>query len=307
MKNRIFPALISLLLILSLLCSCQGSGQQISGGIGDGNVPPVSEAIDLYITVNDNVPYFTADEITTTAFETYSSLDPLGRCGVAYACIGTELMPTEERDFSLSSVSPSGWMYNGTSNNNVYPTDVVPGGYIYNRCHLIGYQLTAETTTKENLITGTKYFNINGMFPFENMVADYIKETGNHVMYRVTPSYEGYNLLCSGVLIEAYSVEDEGDGISFCVFIYNVQPGVEIDYYTGENRLESSDESEKIEITCDYIINTDSKKVHLSTCSTGQKLSGAHRADFTGTLSELYELYPAYTQCGICRAFEADK
>lgn len=321
MKNRILSIVISLLLIVStLLTGCNALGNTPDTNLPDppqssappspsidkDDIPSASEATEKYITVNNNLPYFTSEEITTEAFETYSPLDELGRCGTAFACIGKELMPSEDRDFSLSSISPSGWMYNGVSNNNVYSTSVVPGGYIYNRCHLIGFQLTAETTNKQNLITGTKQFNINGMLPFENMVADFITDTEYHVMYRVTPVYEGYNLLCDGVLLEAYSVEDEGEGLTLCVFIYNVQPGVEIDYYTGENRLAGDGGSdESVEVVRDYIINTNSGKVHLSTCSTGKKLTGEHRVDFTGTLSELLLEYPDYTQCGTCKAFVA--
>lgn len=319
MKNRALCILLALLLSLSLLLTgCDISGIAGQGGtpntpsapsIGKDDIPPVEEAVDLFITVNDNKPYFTDEEITDIAFESYSPLDTLGRCGTAFACIGKELMPTEERDFSLTSISPSGWeTKNGKSNNNVYPTSVVPGGYIYNRCHLIGYQLTAETTNKQNLITGTRSFNVDGMLLFENMVADFIKDTGYHVMYRVTPVYDGYNLLCDGVLIEMQSVEDRGEGLTHCVFIYNVQPGVDINYSTGENRLEgSSDDSPgTVEITRNYIINTNSKKVHLDTCSTGKKLEGDHRVDFSGTLTELLEKYPSYTQCGTCKAFVAE-
>ena len=159
------------------------------------------------------------------AFESYAELDTLGRCGVAFASVGKELMPTEDRE-SISDVTPSGWKYQGVSNNNRY--DFVDNGYIYNRCHLIGFQLTGENANEKNLITGTRYLNIRGMLPFEDMVADYVKETGNHVMYRVTPIFGEYDLVASGVLIEGYSVEDEGDGICFCVYAYNVQPGVEI-------------------------------------------------------------------------------
>lgn len=182
-----------------------------------------------YIIVNDNTPFFTDDDMTTTSFENYGELDSLGRCTAAYANVGQDLMPTEKRG-SISSVKPTGWQ--------TVKYDNVDGKYLYNRCHLIGYQLTAENANKNNLITGTRYLNVDGMLLFENMVADYIKETNNHVLYRVTPIFTGDNLLADGVLMEAESVEDNGEGISYNVFCYNVQPGVKIDYVTGDSSLE---------------------------------------------------------------------
>lgn len=182
-----------------------------------------------YVVINGNEPYFTDDDLTTEVFETYSDLDDLGRCGVAYANICQELMPTEERG-EIGSVKPSGWAQN--------KYDWVDGKYLYNRCHLIGFQLAGENANELNLITGTRYMNVDGMLPFENMVADYVHETDGHVLYRVTPVYEDDNLLASGVLMEALSVEDKGESIEFCIFCYNAQPGVEIDYTTGENWAE---------------------------------------------------------------------
>lgn len=179
-----------------------------------------------YIVVNNNVPYFEESDYTTKAFEEYSELDSLGRCGVAYANICKEIMPTKERG-SISSIKPSGWQ--------TKKYDIVDGKYLYNRCHLIGYQLSGENANKKNLITGTRYMNVEGMLPFENMVADYVKETNNHVLYRVTPIFDGDNLVASGVLIEAKSVEDDGEGIELCVYCYNIQPGIEIDYATGDS------------------------------------------------------------------------
>ena len=186
-----------------------------------------------YTSVNGNVPYFTAAELTTTSFETYSDLDTLGRCGVTYACIGQDLMPTEERG-SIGMVKPTGW-------HTVRYDGLVDGNYLYNRCHLIGYQLTGENANTKNLITGTRYLNIEGMLPFENMAADYVKETGDHVLYRVTPIFVGDNLVASGVQMEACSVEDRGEELCFNVFVFNVQPGITIDYATGDSRL--SDEN----------------------------------------------------------------
>ena len=177
-----------------------------------------------YIAINDNQPSFTSDDYTTNAFEKYAELDYLGRCGVTYACVGVEIMPTEDRG-SIGQVKPTGWV--------TAKYDFVDGKYLYNRCHLIGFQLTGENANTQNLITGTRYMNTEGMLPFENMIADYVKETENHVLYRVTPIFDGENLVASGVQMEAYSVEDNGEGICFNVYCYNVQPGVEINYSTG--------------------------------------------------------------------------
>ena len=198
------------------------------------NTPNVSSLSELpsyhgssYITINENMPSFEEDELTMESFEYYSELDYLGRCGVAYACIGQDIMPTEERG-SIGHIRPSGW-------HTVKYNDLIDGNYLYNRCHLIGYQLAGENANEKNLITGTRQFNVEGMLPFENMVAEYVRETGNHVLYRVTPIFEGTNLVATGVQMEAYSVEDSGQGICFHVFVYNVQDGIVIDYATGES------------------------------------------------------------------------
>ncbi|MCI8950638.1 MAG: DNA/RNA non-specific endonuclease [Lachnospiraceae bacterium] len=181
-----------------------------------------------YVQINGNVPDFTKEEETLVSFEYYSPLDELGRCGVAYANIGQDLMPTEERG-SISSVKPAGW--------HSVRYDNVEGKSLYNRCHLIGFQLTGENANEQNLITGTRYLNVEGMLPFENMVAEYVRETNNHVLYRVTPVYEGENLIADGLLMEAKSVEDHGAGVCFFIYAYNVQPGIQIDYLTGESSL----------------------------------------------------------------------
>ena len=207
--------------------------------VGTGSVAPVllssipAYSGNPYVTINNNVPNFSAAELKTTGYEKYSELDKLGRTGVAIASVGKDTMPKngEERG-DISSIKPTGWVQG--------EYDCVSGGWLYNRCHLIGWQLSAENANKKNLLTGTKYFNVSGMLPFENMVADYIKETSNHVAYRVTPIYDGNNLLASGVQIEAYSVEDNGEGIQFNVFCYNVQPQITIDYATGKNTGPSS-------------------------------------------------------------------
>ena len=267
-----------------------------------------------YTSVNGNVPYFSAAELATQSFETYSDLDSLGRCGVTYACIGKDLMPTEERG-SIGMVKPTGW-------HTVRYDDLVDGKYLYNRCHLIGYQLTGENANTQNLITGTRYLNIEGMLPFENMVADYIQETNNHVLYRVTPIFEGNNLLANGVLMEGYSVEDKGAGVSYCVFAYNVQPGIEIDYATGESKLADgaqqeeqktatvtptpSPEPEKQEpVTrseasqADYILNTNTKKFHYPTCSSVNDMKEKNKQEFFGTRDETIAL--GYSPCGRCK------
>ena len=205
------------------------TGTQIGAGaevyVDLAAIPPYSG--DPYAVVNGNVPYFTESDLTSESFEYYSDLDELGRCGTAYSSVGTDLMPTEKRG-SISKVKPTGWQ------TSEY--EFVDGKHLYNRCHLIGYQLTAENANEKNLITGTRYPNVDGMLPFENLVADYVKETENHVLYRVTPVFEEDNLVASGVLMEAESVEDEGAGVEYCVYVYNVQPGVVIDYATGENQ-----------------------------------------------------------------------
>lgn len=267
-----------------------------------------------YISVNGNVPYFTAAELTTTSFETYSDLDTLGRCGVTYACIGQDLMPTKERG-SIGMVKPTGW-------HTVRYDDLVDGKYLYNRCHLIGYQLTGENANTQNLITGTRYLNIEGMLPFENMVADYIQETDNHVLYRVTPIFEGNNLLANGVLMEGYSVEDKGAGVSYCVFAYNVQPGIEIDYATGESKLADSAQQEEQKTAtvtptpspepekqepatgseasqADYILNTNTKKFHYPTCSSVNDMKEKNKQESFGTRDEA--ISNGYFPCGRCK------
>lgn len=180
-----------------------------------------------YAVINNNIPYFTDSELSAVSYEYYSELDSLGRCGVCVASIGQDIMPTEERG-EIGNIKPTGW-------HTVKYPGIIDENYLYNRCHLIGYQLAGENTNVNNLITGTRYMNVEGMLPFENEVADYVRETGNHVMYRVTPMFRGDNLVADGVLIEAESVEDNGSGILFNVFCYNVQPGITIDYATGDS------------------------------------------------------------------------
>lgn len=265
-----------------------------------GSIPEYSG--DIYIEINGNIPYFTEDEYTTEVFETYSDLDSLGRCGVAYANICQELMPTEERG-DISSVYPTGWVQNSY--------EFVDGKAVFNRSHLIGFQLARENDNELNLITGTRTMNVVGMLPFENMVADYVKETDNHVLYRVTPLFEGDNLLASGVLMEAWSVEDGGDGVCFCVYVYNVEPGVVIDYLTGENwadtdyEAEGSDTSESdYESSVEsgeentYVLNTNTMRFHYPDCESVTQMNESNKEEVTTTREELIEEgYSPYGNC----------
>ena len=257
----------------------------------DNNIPDFSGK--AYVALNNNIPEFKSTEITTRAFEDYTNLDYSGRCGVAFACLGLETMPTEERG-EIGMIKPSGW--------HSITYDCVDGKYLYNRCHLIGFQLSGENANEKNLITGTRYLNIQGMLPFENMVADYIKETGNHVMYRVTPVFEGNNLLAKGVKMEGYSVEDDGEGICFNVFCYNAQPSIKIDYETGESYLISKPTeapvTEDNEKSATYILNTNSKKFHYPDCSSVGRMSEKNKKEFNGNRSEL--ISDGYEPCGNC-------
>ena len=228
--------LIVLILLLGVLFYCKDdiynyTYSLINSGSSSSNMEDIVDYNgNSYVIVNDNNPYFKEEEYTTDSFEKYSELDSLGRCGVAYANISKELMPTEKRG-SIGSIKPSGW--------HTVKYDHIDGKYLYNRCHLIGYQLTGENANEKNLITCTRSMNTKGMLQFENMVTKYIKDTGNHVLYRVTPVFEGNNLVATGVEMEAYSVEDNGKGIKFNVFVYNIEDGIIIDYKTGDSKLAS--------------------------------------------------------------------
>lgn len=218
-----------------------------------------------------------------------SEIDNLGRCSVAYACVGKDIMPAEKRG-TIGSVKPSGW--------HTVKYDCIDGKYLYNRCHLIGYQLTGENANNKNLITGTRYLNVEGMLPFENMVADYVKETDNHVLYRVTPIFERDNLLASGVQMEAKSVEDNGDGISFNVYCYNVQPDIVIDYKTGESWEVGNEKSISESDTTTYILNTNTKKFHLKSCSSAKNLPDKNREEYSGNRNDL--ISKGYEPCKKC-------
>ena len=281
MKN-VKRSLAALLLPLCLLLAgcAPPEGTQVSFSMEE--LPAFSG--EPYVVINGNQPDFPQEDMTGESFETYSPLDLLGRCGAAYASIGEDLMPTEERE-SISSVTPSGWI------NREYD-----GEYLYNRCHLIGYQLTGENANEENLITGTRYMNVEGMLPFENLTADYIQETGNHVLYRVTPVFEGQNLVASGVQMEAWSVEDSGGGVCFNVYVYNCQPGVVIDYATGESWAEGEEAEETSPVS--YVLNTSSRKFHYPDCAGVAAMSPSNRQEYAGAREDL--IAQGYAPCGQC-------
>ncbi len=301
-------------------------------------LPPY--AGEPYVTVDENRPFFREEERRRTdTFETYSALDALGRCGVAYANLSPELMPEEDRG-QIGQIRPSGW-------HTVKYSDLIEDNYLYNRCHLIGFALAGENG-ETNLITGTRYLNVEGMLPFEIRVGDYIRATGNHVLYRVTPVFEGENLVASGVEMEAWSVEDAGAGLCFHVYCYNVQPGIEIDYLTGESRRAeekaegttakepgTTERTESTEVTesteskesteapvgertlpteedtgseqgsvepekTTFILNTSSMKIHLPSCDSVKDMKEKNRKEYTGTIEELKEL--GYQPCKRCLA-----
>ena len=260
-KRNHYPVAAFLLLLALLFGGCSYNQPGLDTQAIQENTQKSYELTDIpayagnsFVILDDNKPAFSKkDRERTDAFETYSDLDELGRCGVAYANICKELMPTEERG-AIGMVKPTGW--------HTVKYDNVEGKYLYNRCHLIGYQLAGENANEKNLITGTRYLNVTGMLKFENLVADYVNETNHHVLYRVTPVFEGDNLVASGVEMEAYSVEDKGEGVSFHVFLYNVQPGITIDYATGESWLDDSKTTEDNEKTLNYVLNTNTHKFH---------------------------------------------
>lgn len=247
-----------------------------------------------YIEINGDKPFFSEQELSaaTQSYKSFSQLDSLGRCGVAMASIGKDIMPTEPRG-SIGMVKPSGW-------HTVRYDDLIEDKYLFNRCHLLAYELTSENANELNLITGTRYMNLKGMLPFENDVARYVRETRNHVLYRVTPLFDGDNLVASGVLMEAESVEDNGGGISFCVYCYNVQPGITIDYSTGNSWRSSETGGASPSATSTgvvYIGNTNSHKFHYEWCSGAKKILESHRVIFT---SREEAIDSGYSPCGTC-------
>lgn len=258
------------------------------------NLPPfVGEAA---VPLNGNKPFFSESDIELAKegnpFEYYCELDNLGRCGKTYANVCKETMPTEERG-NIGMIRPSGWQ-------TVNYHDLIDGNYLYNRCHLIGFQLTGDNSV-QNLITGTRYMNVQGMLPYENEVATYVERTGNHVLYRVTPIFAGNNLVANGVLMEAKSVEDDGDGVEFCVYGYNVQPGIRIDYATGDSEADETyvppTENPIGEVT--YILNTRSKKFHRPDCSGAQTIADHNRSETDKSRDAL--VADGYSACGSCK------
>ena len=325
--KRFSAALLAILMLLSFtLVGCmeddgfagnregaiENAGDTADGKLNDGvsssqyENDPICKLLGIsdysgkpYAHVNGGVPTFTEAEITTEAYEFYSELDSLGRCGYVMACVGKELMPTDDRE-EIGSVKPTGWV------QKEYSADLVNGRYIYNRCHLIGFQLTGENANKQNLITGTRYMNWDGMVEFENMIADYIKETDNHVMYRVTPMFYENELVARGVHMEAYSVEDGGEGICFNVFAYNVQPGIYINYATGDNRLGDGKADVGTEVPKtdnaeekSYVLNKGTKKIHKPDCPSVGDMKEENKVEYRGSIDEL--LSDGYEPCKSCK------
>lgn len=312
-KRRAFCVLLAVLTALAIGfagCSIPDAGpssvdaatphSENSNGAGFSlsEIPPYSGSPS--VEVNGNKPYFADDELTFGPLEDYSELDDLGRCGTATAVISLETIPTIGRG-SIGMIKPSGWQ--------IAEYDWIDGTYLYNRCHLIAYALTGENDNPLNLITGTRSMNVQGMLPYEQRVASYVESTGNHVLYRATPVFEGNNLVASGVLLEAESVEDSGRSVRFCVWCYNVEPGVIIDYATGNNqagdpiaetyetRVAEQDGEEAIELT--YILNTHSHRFHYPDCPSVAKMSDKNKLEFTGTRQEAIDM--GYEPCGECR------
>ncbi len=306
-RLEILRRITAFLLIFFIVGSVPGlSGCSSKKAGNSGAAASVSAQTDMasfaydgkpYVVINDNDPDFTDADMTTTSFESYGELDGLGRCTTAFANIGKDLMPAEKRG-SIGEVKPTGWQ--------TAKYDNVDGKYLYNRCHLIGYQLTGENANAKNLITGTRYLNVDGMLPFENMVADYIKETNNHVLYRVTPVFSGDNLVASGVHIEAESVEDNGDGILFNVYCFNAQPGIAIDYATGDSHQDDSivADASKSTIAAEanvqtYVLNTNTKKFHKESCNSARSMDASNKKIYIGSRQEIIDM--GYEACGVCK------
>lgn len=302
MKNKM--KLLALLLIVALtfsLMSCDLLDLLFNRADSPISLDEIPEfdGVTPYVHINGGTPFFEESEIVLESYERFAELDALGRCGVTEACIGVDIMPTEERE-SISHVYPSGWV------QAEYDKDLVDGRYLYNRCHLIGFQLTGENDNKQNLITGTKFMNNEGMLPFENQIADYVKETNNHVLYRVTPIFEGNNLVANGVLLEAMSCEDRGEDILICVYIYNCQPGIVINYLTGESYQDGTTPPAKDDTTpsepenaAGYVLNTSSKRFHKPDCSGAASIAEQNKESSNKTREEL--IADGYSPCGTCK------
>lgn len=297
--KKLVKSLAAVLGICIMLSSC-GLAEQIKAepSTVQGTITQSSFSLDdipeysgkPYVYINNNIPDFSKADYTTKSYESYGELDSLGRCTTCIANIGKDIMPTKERG-SIGSVKPTGWQ--------TVKYDNVDGKYLYNRCHLIGYQLTAENANPKNLITGTRYLNIEGMLPFEDEVAEYVNDTNNHVLYRVTPVFSNDNLVANGVQMEAYSVEDDGKGIEFNVYCYNVQPDITIDYATGKSRCnKTEDEFDNGEENKNYIVNTSSKKFHKPTCPYAEDIKEENRKAYIGKKSHL--ISNGYQPCKTC-------
>ena len=297
-KRNHYPVAVLLLLLALLFGGCSYVQSGLDTQAVQENTQKSYESTDIpayagnsFVILDDNKPAFSKqDRERTDAFETYSDLDELGRCGVAYANICKELMPTEERG-AIGMVKPTGW--------HTVKYDNVEGKYLYNRCHLIGYQLAGENANEKNLITGTRYLNVTGMLKFEDRVADYVKATDHHVLYRVTPVFEGDNLVATGLEMEAYSVEDSGKGVSFHVFVYNIQPGITIDYATGESWTDDSKTEENTEAEDGYVLNTNTHKFHKENCESVRDIAGSNKEVYTGNREDLINM--GYEPCERCK------
>lgn len=295
-----------IIIVVFLVCTLTVRAQAVD----TSSLPEFAEK--PYIEVNNNEPFFTETDMSVKAFENYSQLDSMGRCGVAYANICKDIMPTDKRG-KIGSVKPSGW--------HLVKYSFVDGKYLYNRCHLIGFQLAGENANNKNLITGTRYLNIDGMLSFENLVADYVKDTGNHVLYRVTPIYEGENLVASGILMEGKSVEDNGRAISYCIYAYNNQPGVTIDYKNGASSQSKNYKAElaaavnegavSVNVTnkektsnadddsiAAYILNTNTHKFHKPSCRSVKQMSDKNKKKVTAGRGQL--ISEGYEPCKSC-------
>lgn len=297
-KRNHYPVAVLLLLLALLFGGCSYVQSGLDTQTVQENTQKSYESTDIpayagnsFVILDDNKPAFSKqDRERTDAFETYSDLDELGRCGVAYANICKELMPTEERG-AIGMVKPTGW--------HTVKYDNVEGKYLYNRCHLIGYQLAGENANEKNLITGTRYLNVTGMLKFEDQVADYVKATDHHVLYRVTPVFEEDNLVATGVEMEAYSVEDKGEGVSFHVFVYNVQPGIVIDYATGESWPDDSKTTENTGKGQNYVLNTNTHKFHTQNCESVRDIADSNKEVYTGYREDLINM--GYEPCKRCK------
>ncbi|MBR2423372.1 MAG: DNA/RNA non-specific endonuclease [Oscillospiraceae bacterium] len=286
-KTLTLGSIVVILLLLAIYFILPSPQPEVAPSASLSEIPAYSG--EPFVILEDNMPRFSQEDYVTESYEQYEDLDALNRCTYTMACIGRDLMPTEERG-NIGQVKPTGWV--------TAKYDFVDGKYLYNRCHLIGFQLTGENANAMNLITGTRYMNVDGMLPFENMVADYVKETGNHVLYRVIPIFEGDNLVAGGVTMEAWSVEDNGEGICFYVYVYNVQPGVEIDYATGESWLAEpvADSGEDIKT---YVVNTGSGKFHDGACGQAEDIKPENKETFETTRSQMIAW--SFEPAGCCK------